>query len=281
MRRAAGILVAGLMLFAFGLGYDITPASALSFTGTYYQIDAPGAPILNSPGVGNLGGSGNQSTSSLVNPVCGKFTCFGQTLNSVTGFLTSGQPTATGNHWFEGDNNPILLWTVGNHVGTSGNVSLQTTSLDTFFDAGGGSTSFLTSAGSSFFVGGSGSNNNSLYRSVHWTGLFSVAPTGASFSIQSDDHAFLYVDDTLEVDAGGIKAVNAGTFNGFFPFAPGNHKFDLFFADVFSSQSGLRVACQGCLDPVPEPTSLLLFGTTLAGLGAVVRRKFRRQDNTV
>jgi hypothetical protein len=173
------------------------------------------------------------------------------------------------------------LWTVHDDTGLvpPGNkVTLDKTSNDTFFNGAGGFTNFLDAAGISFFPTSQG-NNASFYRAVHWTGLFS-APAGASFTIQSDDHAFLFVDGQIEVDAGGIKSLGQSFFGSLGP-SPGNHTFDLFFADVFRTDSGLRVACEGCLDPVPEPTSLLLFGTTLAGLGAVVRRKFRRQDNTV
>jgi len=275
MRRLAGSLVAGLALTGLVLSYGVSPASALSFAGTYFEITAP---VGN--GVGNLGGGGNGNTSSLVNPVCALFTCFGGVGGSVAGSLSGGQPVAAGGHFAEGNGNQVLLWTIGNHVGTSGNVALDTVhAADTFFDGAGGSTNFLNSAGSSFFADAQ-ANNNTLYRAVHWSGLFS-APGGANFSINSDDHAFLFVDGALEVDAGGIKSLGAGTFTGFLPASPGNHQFDLFFADVFSKDSGILVSCTGCEDPisaVPEPTSLLLFGTTLAGLGTVVRRKFRRQD---
>ena len=281
MRQVASMLVTGLVLTGLVLGYGITPAGALSFTGTYFEIDAP---VGN--GVGNLGGGGNGSTNTAINPVCARFTCFGSTGGSVDTNLSAGhQPVAAGGHWFEGDGNEVLLWTLGSHPGTSGNVLPDTIHLaDTFFDGAGGSTSFLNSAGSDFFATGQTTitRNSTLYRSVHWSGLFS-APGGASFSIRSDDHAFLFVDGKLEVDAGGIKALSQGVFSGLLPASPGNHQFDLFFADVFSRDSGLLVSCTGCEDPisaVPEPTSLLLFGTTLAGLGTVVRRKFRRQ-NTV
>lgn len=272
MRRVAGILVVGLTLAGLVLGYGIAPAGAVSFTGTYFEIANPG-PI----GAGNVGGN-TQNTNPLVNPVCGRFTCFGAVANSVTGSLTAGQPTAAGGFWTEANGSPILLWTAGNNPG--GNVTLDTVhASDAFFTGVGGTTTFLPATG--FFATGQTDNAN-FYRSVHWTGLFS-APGGANFTIHSDDHAFLYVNGQLVVDAGGIKAVSQGTFTGSIAPSVGPLTFDLFFADVFRIDSGLSVACEGCLDPataVPEPTSLLLFGTTLAGLGTVIRRKFRRRPET-
>ena len=278
MRSVAAFVISGLMLLGSVLGYGITPASAVQFTGTYFQITNPGA-----TGQGDVGGI--SQTSALNTNVCavGKFLCnpFGAVTGTVGSTITpiTGSPLAAGGHWLEANTTPILLWTVHDASGSGGNkVALDKTSNDTFFNGADGFTNFLDAAGTSFFPTSQGSNA-SLYRAVHWTGLFS-APAGASFTIQSDDHAFLFVDGALEVDAGGIKSLGQSFF-GSLGAAPGNHTFDLFFADVFRTDGGLRVACEGCLDPVPEPTSLLLFGTTLAGLGAVVRRKFRRKDNTV
>ena len=89
MRRAAGILVAGLVLTGLVVGYGTTPASALSFTGTYYEIANPGA-----TGAGNVGGN-TQNTNPLVNPVCGagRFTCFGALGATVQDFFNISRRT--------------------------------------------------------------------------------------------------------------------------------------------------------------------------------------------
>jgi hypothetical protein len=58
----------------------------------------------------------------------------------------------------------------------------------------------------------------------------------------------------------------------------GNHTLDLFFADVHVKQSGITFSCDGCVDSTstaPEPATLVLFGTTLVALGAVIRRHLK------
>lgn len=267
MRRAARVLMAGLMMAGLVVGYGTTPASAVSFTGSYFTIA--------NAGNGNVGGP-SQSNSPATNPVCGRFTCFDYNPGSVGAGLTGGQPTAAAGFWVDQfgalipAGGQVPLWTANAAMG----ITAVGSQVDTFFDGPGGSTNFLNGAGNDFFPTGQ-TNNNTLYRAVHWQGVFS-APAGATFTISSDDHAFLYVNGALVVDGGGIKALNNTTVSGSILGSPSLLTFDLFFADVFKTDSGLLVSCEGCLDPVPEPTSLLLFGSTLAGLGAVVRRKLRR-----
>jgi len=50
-------------------------------------------------------------------------------------------------------------------------------------------------------------------------------------------------------------------------------------ADVLRVQSATFLGCAACADTIsamPKPTSLLLFGATLAGIGVILRRRFRR-----
>lgn len=56
---------------------------------------------------------------------------------------------------------------------------------------------------------------------------------------------------------------------------------DSYVADVLRIRSAASVGYAACADPTSatlEPTSLLLFGTTLAGLGLILRRRLRRQS---
>jgi len=50
--------------------------------------------------------------------------------------------------------------------------------------------------------------------------------------------------------------------------------------DFFLLDGDLCAQKGGCLNEVPEPATLLLFGTTMAGLGAVTRwRQWRRSSS--
>jgi hypothetical protein len=61
--------------------------------------------------------------------------------------------------------------------------------------------------------------------------------------------------------------------HGIFTLGPGAHSVQLI--QILNESSG---AGYFRLDPVPEPTTLLLFGTTAAGLGLATRWKRRRQS---
>jgi PEP-CTERM motif len=129
------------------------------------------------------------------------------------------------------------------------------------------------------FFGQGQVDDSTKYLAAHWTAAFSnSAPV--TFSLAADDHAFLYVDGKLVLDAGGIKSVGDAPPPATFS-AIGNHTLDLFFADVHVSGSGLIFSCAGCSsveDPTstaPEPATLVLFGTTLVSLGVVLRRRMK------
>jgi hypothetical protein len=97
-----------------------------------------------------------------------------------------------------------------------------------------------------------------------------------NFSLSADDHAFLFVDGKLVLDDGGIKPLGGGITTTF--SVTGSHTLDLFFADVRVEKSGITFSCEGCADPTstaPEPATLVLFGTTLVGIGTVIRRHLK------
>lgn len=101
----------------------------------------------------------------------------------------------------------------------------------------------------------------SKYRVTHWAAAFSTNTAPVIFSLSGDDHAFLFIDGKRGLDDGGVEAIGAPVATAF--ALAGKHRLDLFFADAHVRQSG------------PEPARLLLFGATLVGLGAIVRRRMR------
>jgi hypothetical protein len=193
-----------------------------------------------------------------------------------------------------------IQWWTASGGGTLGNLAANTgvTAAGSRTDTG-TATSFLpTTFNTNLFAGAANFNSGATdggangYLTVHWTGSFHVVGT-PQLTLRSDDDAWLFVrvhdatntnPYTLLLDSGGVKGIGAQN-NAFQQtiLAANDYDFQLFWADRNTVQAGLTFTCTGdgsCSDlsAVPEPATLLLFGTTLVGLGSVVRRRLKGRN---
>ncbi|HEV3263783.1 MAG TPA: PA14 domain-containing protein [Gemmataceae bacterium] len=121
-----------------------------------------------------------------------------------------------------------------------------------------------------------------FYRSVHWTGTFSLPTSGTiTIGLGSDDDAWVFIDGTLQVDNGGVHGVTfVPTVTS--PLTAGGHTIDVFFADRHTTGSGIFLDASVSFQAptaVPEPSSTCLLLSAVVSLGTFLIRPRRRAAN--
>lgn len=113
---------------------------------------------------------------------------------------------------------------------------------------------------------------------VHWEGQFYVdEDKDYTYSMGSDDDSWLFIDNELILDLGGVHAMSWDSYT--LSLTQGYHDIDIFFAERHTVESGFQLNFFSDLEPgpaVPEPATMLLLGSGLIGLAGFSRKKFKK-----
>ncbi len=185
------------------------------------------------------------------------------------GAQTVRADTISGSIW-ENDATGANDASLANVPGTTPDVTFSVSSPFTFASGGAYTIGeFLTSGGATVLTG-AGELGNTLFNTFFdFKGTVTVT-NGQTFTVTHDDGLSLDIGGVLVIDQPGPTAPVTQTFT--YSGASGNLPFELTYGECCGAPAELQISLP-LSNAVPEPSSIVLLGAVLLGLGASLKRK--------